>query len=115
MKTKKLFALFALPLLAAFSAAPAFAETWKNVALVDTMCSSKVKDNPDAHTTKCAITCQKSGFGIFTSDGKYLKFDEAGNKKALELLKSTSKADHVRVNVTGEQSGDQIAVKSVTL
>jgi hypothetical protein len=90
-------------------------ETWKNVALVDTMCSAKVKDEPDKHTTDCAIGCAKGGYGIVVSDGTYLKFDEAGNAKALEALKATKKKDHLRAVVTGEKDGDTIKVSSLKL
>jgi hypothetical protein len=44
-----------------------------------------------------------------------LKFDEAGNKKALSLLKSTRKTDHIRATIIGEREGDIIKVKSVSL
>jgi len=97
--------------------APAFAggETWKNVSLVDTMCSAKVKADPDTHTTACAIGCEKGGYGIITADGVYLKFDESGNTKALAALKASKKKDHLRAVVMGELSGDTIKVTSVTL
>jgi hypothetical protein len=90
-------------------------ETWKNVALVDTMCSAKVKADPDAHTTACAIGCEKGGYGIIAADGTFLKFDEAGNAKALAALKGTRKKDHLRAEVTGERNGDTITVTSVKL
>jgi len=93
----------------------AAAETWKNVSLIDTNCVNKVKDDPDQHTTKCAITCARSGYGILTSDGSYLKFDKAGNEKALAALKATKKADHLRATVTGEREGDNIKVQSLSL
>jgi len=57
----------------------------------------------------------KGGFGIVAADGTYLKFDEAGNKKALSLLKSTRKTDHIRATIIGEREGDIIKVKSVSL
>jgi hypothetical protein len=90
-------------------------ETWKGVSLVDTMCSAKVKDTPDSHTAECAIACASGGFGIIASDGTYLSFDEAGNTKALSLLKSAKKKDHLRATVVGERSGDSIKVKSIKL
>jgi hypothetical protein len=103
-------ALVALPLVAR-------AETWKNASLLDTMCSSKEKvmKDPDAHPTACALQCEKSGFGIVDSSGKYLKFDKAGNEQVAAALKSTKKTDHLRVTVDGSLKGDTIAVKSVTL
>ena len=90
-------------------------DSWKGVPLVDTMCSAKVKDNPDSHTVSCAIACTKGGFGIVASDGSYLKFDEAGNKQALAALKGTKKTDHIRATVVGERDGDTIKVKSVSI
>jgi hypothetical protein len=95
----------------------ALAEEWKNVSLLDTMCASKEKvaRDPDSHPTSCALQCAKSGYGIIGSDGKYLKFDPAGNDQVLAELKSTKKKDHLRVTVDGERKGDTIAVKSVKL
>ena len=93
----------------------AASETWKGVSLVDSMCAAKVKSNPDKHTTKCAIQCQESGFGILTEDGTFLKFDSAGNEKALAALKATKKTDHLRATVSGEKDGDTIKVESLSL
>lgn len=90
-------------------------DTWKEVPLIDTMCSAKVKDKPDSHTVSCAIACAKGGFGIVASDGSYLKFDEAGNKQALAALKNTKKTDHIRATVVGERDGDTIKVKSLSI
>ena len=93
------------------------AETWKNVSLMDASCAAKAeaRANPDAHTKTCAIQCQKGGYGILTSDGGFLKFDAAGNKKIEAALKATKKTDHLRVDVQGELKGSDIAVKSVSL
>lgn len=93
----------------------AAAETWKDVAVVDTMCSVKVKDAPDKHTTKCALACAKSGFGILLADGTYLKLDEAGSQKVVTALKETKKTDHLRATVTGERDGDTVKVQSISL
>ena len=93
----------------------AFAANWDNVPLVDEMCATKVKDNPDKHTTSCLLKCANSGYGIQTSDGKFVKLDEAGNKMALAELKKTQKKDHIRVNVSGEEKGGKIQVASLKL
>jgi hypothetical protein len=98
--------------LIAFSLA-ASATTWDNVALVDKGCSRKVAANPDAHTRDCALSCAGSGFGILTSDGKFLKFDKAGDQEALKLLKSSDKKDHLRVTVDGSEDNGTLAVKSI--
>ncbi len=106
-----------LAILAMAAVSPLLAETWKNVSLMDAMCAGKAqaKANPDAHPAKCAIQCQQSGYGILTPDGKFLKFDEAGNAQAAAALKATKKTDHLRVTVDGERKGDEILVKSVSL
>lgn len=96
-----------------FSSA-AFASNWTNVVLMDQACSAKAKANPDAHTKACAVQCSKSGYGILTEDGKFLKFDQKGNEEAVKLLTSTEKKDHLRVNVEGEEKDGTIAVKSVS-
>ena len=111
MKAKAiLLALAAVALSAALSA-----ETWKNVAVVDTQCLDKVKADPDKHTTKCALACEDQGYGILTPDGKYLKFDAPGNAKAAAAFKSTKKTDHLRADVEGTLSGDQIKVTGFKL
>lgn len=100
--------LFALPLLCA-------AETWTAVPLVDVTCSAKVKADPDTHTRDCALTCAKSGFGIVTADGAFLKFDDSGNQQAVAALKTTRKKDHLRVTVTGQRTGESIQVTGLKL
>jgi hypothetical protein len=101
-----LVALFSLPMLAA---------EWKDAPVVDVQCSARSKADPDSHTKQCALSCSKSGFGIYTSDGKFLKFDAKGNGAVMDALKKTDKKDHLRVNVKGEQSGDMIKVESLSL
>lgn len=91
------------------------AETWKNVSLIDSQCVDKAKANPDKHTVKCALNCEDGGYGILTAEGKYLKFDDAGNKKALAALHATKKTDHVRATVEGTVSGDEIKVTTLSL
>jgi hypothetical protein len=98
--------------------------------LIDEMCSSKAEvrivSGPrleggmivaEAHTRQCALmpACVKSGYGVFTYDNKFLKFDPAGNRKALAALRSTKKEDDLKVEVTGEIQGDSIKVASLKL
>ena len=106
--------LFALMLLTVFSL-PLFAEEWKNAPVTDVQCSARTKADPDSHTKQCAMKCAKAGFGIFTSDGKFLKFDDKGNKEMTDALGKTDKNDHIRVDVKGEQAGDVIKVESLKL
>jgi hypothetical protein len=103
-----LLVFFTLPQIAA-------AETFKDAPLVDTNCSPKVADNPDAHTRACALKCAAAGYGIFTPEHKYLKFDAEGNKQITAALKASEKKDHLRVNVEGDVQGDTLKVTSVKL
>ena len=71
-----------------------------------------------AHPKSCLLLpeCQRSGFGVFTYDDKFLKFDAAGSQKALALIKGAKeKEDDYRVEVTGEIQGDTIKVASLKL
>src|SRR5579862_2505268 len=122
-----LFAAFAA-LFVGFAAGASAAQV-KGI-LIDQMCSSKAEvrivSGPrleggmivaEAHTRECALmpACQKSGYGVFTYDNKFLKFDEAGSRKALAALKASKKEDDLKVEVTGEIQGDMIKVASLKL
>lgn len=118
-----------VPALLAGCAAAASAAEVKGI-LIDEMCSSKAEvrivSGPrlvggmivaEAHTRECALmpACQKSGYGVFTYDQKFLKFDPAGSRKALAALKASKKEDDLKVEVTGEIQGDTIKVSSLKL
>jgi len=100
-------------LLAAF-ACLAVAGEWQG-HLMDTMCAARIKDKAAAHKAKCALSCAKGGYGVVASDGKYWKFDEAGNAKALEALKATTKEQDLMIKVTGTLDGEVIQVESLTI
>ena len=93
------------------SALPASAEIWTGT-LVDVMCKGK---DLAGHTRECALTCAKSGFGVVLADGKFLKFDEAGNAKTLSALKVATKEKDLKAQVTGEKDGETIQVTGVDL
>jgi hypothetical protein len=71
----------------------------------------------EAHTRECLLMpeCEKSGYGIYTSDNKFLKFDEAGNRKAAALIKASKKLDDFEIEVVGEVKGDTIKVVNLKL
>jgi hypothetical protein len=93
----------------------ALAETWENVSLADKKCAEKFKGHVDDHPKACAEKCAKTGLGIITPDGQWMKLDAAGNKQAAAALKKTDQKDHIRVNVSGDKKGDTIKVKSLEL
>jgi hypothetical protein len=70
----------------------------------------------EAHTRESLLKPenQKSGYGVYT-DNKFLKFDEAGNRKALAAIKASTRLDDFEVEVTGEVKGDTIKVASLKL
>jgi hypothetical protein len=103
--------------LAAALAAPALAAdtaSFKRVSLVDTMCVNKVKADPDKHKRACALQCKGSGFGVLTDKG-YLRFDDAGNQKAIAALEASERKDTLRVDVTGTLEGEVLKVDALAL
>lgn len=58
---------------------------------------------------------QKSGYGVYTSDNKFLKFDEVGNRKALAAIKASTRLDDFEVEVTGEVKDDTIKVATLKI
>jgi hypothetical protein len=67
------------------------------------------------HNRDCALmdSCLESGFGVMTADGKFIAFDAAGNKKAVEAIKANKKDQDYRITVTGDQQGDTMKVASL--
>jgi len=53
-----------------------------------------------------------SGFGIYTGE-KWLKFDEAGDKQARELVKNSRTEKGIMITVSGSLVGEQIAVTTI--
>jgi hypothetical protein len=96
------------------------------LALADTF-SGSLLDNTCAQQQKgatCAPNASTTAFAIQTSDGKVLKLDSDGNRKAADALKqSNNGADRakdpsaadtpVTATVQGTLNGDEIKVDSV--
>jgi hypothetical protein len=100
----KLIAL-SLLMVGTLAAADSFSGT-----VVDVMCKAK---DLAGHTRECAVTCAKSGYGLVTADGKFLKFDESGNARTLSTLKKLSKEKDLKAKVTGTMDGDVLKVQSI--
>jgi hypothetical protein len=88
-----------------------FAETWTGT-VVDVMCKANDIAN---HSRACALSCANSGFGLILADGKFLKFDEHGNAKALAALKASNKDKDLKAKVSGTLQGSVINVESIDL
>jgi hypothetical protein len=85
--------------------------------LVDQMCGgSEVKDAAKAaeHSKECALMdhCASSGFGIF-ANGKYVKFDAEGSKKAKALVEKTKKEKDIAIVAEGTLEGDTLTVATL--
>ena len=68
------------------------------------------------HTKDCCLddACKAYGFGIVTG-GKFYKFDDAGDKKAVEYLNASKKEDNIKVEVMGRIDGNTLKVESMKL
>ncbi len=97
--------VLALTMLAPLAMADSFSGT-----VVDVMCRGK---DLASHTRECALTCSKSGYALVTADGKFLKFDESGNARALSALKKMTKEKDLKAKVSGTVSGDVLKVESI--
>lgn len=89
--------------------------------LMDKACSAdaikKGEKVAKEHGVSCALMddCAKTGFGIFTSDGKFISFDAAGNKRALAALKTSKKQTDIQATATGDVNGDTMKVATLKL
>ncbi len=97
--------------LASLFAVLCLADSWTGT-VVDVMCKGKDVAN---HARQCAVSCAKGGYGVVLSDGKFIKFDESGNGKALARLKASTKDKDLKVKVTGKLDGDVIQVEEVEI
>lgn len=80
--------------------------------VVDIMCRTK---DLASHTRECAISCAKSGYGLVTAEGKFLKFDESGNARTLSALKKSTQDKDLKVKVSGTLDGDVLKVQTIEL
>ncbi|MBI5463644.1 MAG: hypothetical protein HY966_01665 [Ignavibacteriales bacterium] len=87
--------------------------------LSDKMCSKRFlgeegKAKAAKHTKACALEdgCKQSGYGLIF-DGKFYKFDAAGDKMAAEYLSGTKKENNLLVEVVGQMDGSQMKVASI--
>jgi len=75
---------------------------------------TKAMDKAKGHTKDCALNdaCKSSGYGLMMK-GKFVTFDEKGNKLASEYFDKTKKEKGFWVDVKGTMDGDVIKVESI--
>lgn len=89
--------------------------------VVDQMCAKGMakKGDPMAraakHTKECALeeACAASGYGLFYENGKWIKFDDNGDRLAREMFESSQKSSDFQADVTGEIKGEKFIVASL--
>jgi hypothetical protein len=112
--------------------------TWSGT-LVDAACQSKHTErkessretNPDrsittrtetthTETVDCPVTATTSAFGLLTSDGRFIRFDNPSNTRVIEIVRgnqalNTHLAEQtpLRVRVIGTANGDVAVVESL--
>ncbi len=85
--------------------------------LMDAACGARVAANVEKaakHTVACALmeSCKASGFGLVL-EGRFLKFDPAGDEEAVKLLENAKVRENFRVEVTGEFSDTDVKVSGM--
>jgi hypothetical protein len=111
---------FAMILLAAVSLSAFAADTAVKGHLVDLSCAAEDANKPgfgEKHSKGCLQMpdCVKSGYGVLTADRKVIKFDAAGNEKAIKFIDSLQQKKDIKVTVTGAVDGDKITVAKIEL
>ena len=89
----------------------------KTGVLMDAACGARVAANVEKaakHTVACALmeSCKASGFGLVL-EGRFLKFDPAGDEEAVKLLENAKVRENFRVEVTGEFSETDVQVSAM--
>jgi hypothetical protein len=72
------------------------------------------------YVTECPVTTSSTSFGMVTSDGKFVRFDDAGNTRIVEMVKSNkdwndymTNKKPVKVRVVGTANGDVVVIKQI--
>ena len=66
-------------------------------------------------TTECPVTETTTSFGLMTSEGKFVRFDDASNGRIVEVVRKNKKWDkHApQVHVVGRANGDVIVLDTI--
>ena len=70
-----------------------------------------LRDNRNCSMVK---NYDRAAYGLITSDKKYYRLDDNGNKLARELLANSPNKDNLKVIVTGEIDGETIKVTNMS-
>ncbi len=68
----------------------------------------------DNRNCSMAKNYDREAYGLITSDKKYFRLDDNGNRLAREILANSPNKDNLKVIVTGEIDGDTIKVTNMS-
>jgi hypothetical protein len=88
--------------------------------VVDAMCAKGMLKKTDVmaraakHSKACALEeeCSASGYGLLSA-AKWYKFDDDGDKQAMELIQKSSKENDIMVEVSGKMKDDRFVLASI--
>jgi hypothetical protein len=88
--------------------------------LMDVLCRPEnvaVGTKKCPHVKSCMLStrCKESGYGLILKDGTFLKFDTAGNAKAIIALEAWPTDDEVNAKVSGTRTGKEIKIESIEI
>ena len=86
----------------------------------DQRSTSASRTESSSTSTECPVTTTTTTFGLLTSDGKYVRFDEPSNVKIVEMVKGNKKWTEyihekkpLKVQVLGAPNGDVIVMERI--
>ena len=90
--------------------------TWEGY-IVDARYAKEITGDPETAMKRAAeysraLAVKETAFGLIV-DGRWMRFDEASNQKAVEYIKSSKVEKGFRVLAQGTMSGDVLAVTSI--
>ena len=128
-------ALILAPLFAGFMFAQATTRTETttttlNGTLVDEGCrTTRTKETASTDNktetkttivTECPVATTTKSFGLLTPDGKYIRFDDAGNTRIVENIKNNktwttyvTERKPITTRIVGTVNGDVVVIKEI--
>jgi hypothetical protein len=72
-------------------------------------------ESSSSQTVECPVTTTTTSFGLMTSDGKFVRFDDASNTRIIEMVRKNKKWDRhaPTVRVVGKANGDVIVLDTI--
>lgn len=87
----------------------------KETTTTDEATGTTKTETTNTQTVECPVTTSTTSFGLMTSDGKFVRFDEPSNTRIVEMVKKNKKWERnvPRVHVIGRANGDVIVLDTI--